>query len=56
MGKDEVTIDFNGVLTMEQLEQMEERANDMIYENLPILEAWPSPEELKTIPYQTKKN
>ena len=39
MGKDEVTIDFNGVLTMEQLEQMEERANDMIYENLPILEA-----------------
>ena len=55
MGKDEVTIDFNGVLTMEQLEQMEERANDMIYENLPILEAWPSPEELKTIPYRSKK-
>lgn len=55
MGKDEVTIDFNGVLTMEQLEQMEEQANDMIYENLPILETWPSPEELKTIPYRSKK-
>lgn len=55
MGKEEITIDFNGVLTMEQLEKVEEEANDMIYENLPVLETWPSPEELKTISYRSKK-
>lgn len=55
MGKDEITIDFNGVMTMEQLEEVEEQANDMIYENLPIIETWPSPEERKTIPYRSKK-
>ena len=55
MGKDEITIDFNGVLTMEELEQIEEQANNMIYENLPVLETWPDPEELKNISYRSKK-
>ena len=31
MGADEVTIDFNGVLTQEQLEMLEDEANEIVY-------------------------
>ena len=55
MGKEEVTVDFNGVLTMEQLEEIETEVNDMIYADLPVLEKYPTKEELETLDYRSKK-
>lgn len=47
MGADEVTIDFNGVLTQEQLEMLEDEANEIVYANVPVKVLYPSDEELK---------
>lgn len=55
MGKDEVTIDFNGPLTWEQALEIEKETNRLIYDNLPVIETYPSPEELKELPYRSKK-
>jgi alanyl-tRNA synthetase len=55
MGKDEVTVDFDGVLTKEQLEKAEAEANDKIWQNVPVLESFPSKEELSNMDYRSKK-
>lgn len=55
MGREEVTVDFNGVLTMEQLEEIEDRVNRIIMENRPVLELHPSGEELAAMEYRSKK-
>ena len=55
MGADVTTIDFDGVIPEEALEEIEAQANEAIWENLPIRCWYPSPEELPAIPYRTKK-
>ena len=55
MGDNEVTVDFNGPLTMEQLQEVEREANRMIYENLPVNQLYPTEEELHKIDYRSKK-
>lgn len=55
MGEHEVTIDFNGPLTMEQVIETEREANWMIYENLPVNQLYPTEEELHNIEYRSKK-
>jgi alanyl-tRNA synthetase len=55
MGKDEVTVDFNGILTMEQIEEVEAEVNDLIWQNIPVLETYPSKEELDAMDYRSKK-
>ena len=55
MGADFVTIDFDGVLTEEQLRQIELEANEFVWKNVPILISYPDAEELKTIAYRSKK-
>lgn len=55
MGTDEITIDFNGLLTWEDLKDIEEEANGIIYENREILAEFPSGEELKKLDYRSKK-
>lgn len=55
MGKEEVTVDFNGILTMDQLETIETEVNRMITEDLPVLEQYPSAEELAVLEYRSKK-
>ncbi len=55
MGNDEITIDYNGVITKESLDKIEIEANKIIYENLPIEIYYPSEEELKNINYRSKK-
>lgn len=55
MGADEVTIDFNGVLTQEQLEMLEDEANEIVYANVPVKVLYPSDEELKNLEYRSKK-
>ncbi len=55
MGKDEITVDFNGVLSWEQIEAIETEVNELIWENIPILETYPSKEELSVLNYRSKK-
>ena len=55
MGKEEITIDFNGTMTMEQLKELEIKANQVVYENVPFVITCPSQEELETMEYRSKK-
>lgn len=55
MGSAEVTVDFNGLLTTEQLDRLEDMANQLIYDNVPVEECFPGPEELAALDYRSKK-
>ncbi len=55
MGEEEVTVDFDGILTMEEAEEMETAANEKIYENLPVEIWYPEEEELEALSYRSKK-
>lgn len=54
LGRDAVTMDFNGVLTEEQLRVVEEAANKAITANIVVEARFPSKEELKTMDYRSK--
>ena len=55
VGKDTVTIDFNADITPDDLATIERAANAYIQADHPISITYPSPEELKTLPYRSKK-
>lgn len=55
MGADTVTIDYNADISWEQALDAERRANEYIWADMPIDIAFPSPEELKSIDYRSKK-
>ena len=55
IGGDAVTIDFDGEITWEQLQDIEQAVNRVVWENLPVRCFVPSREELPLIPYRTKK-
>lgn len=55
MGREEMTIDLNGSLTWEQLMEIEQEANAIVYANLPVHVSYPSPEELAVLEYRSKK-
>ena len=55
MGEEITTIDFSGKLTPEQLREVEDEVNQMIWRNEPV-HAWIPPEQERTqIPYRSKK-
>ena len=54
MGTDAITIDFNGVLTKSQLQEIEELANRVVTENVEFQVLYPSSEELESIFYRSK--
>lgn len=56
MGADVVTIDFDGPVPAEDLQEIEDAANNAIWQDLPIKCWYPSPEELPTVPYRRKKD
>lgn len=49
-----VTMDFNGVISSEDLEKIETEANQAIIENIPVEVSFPTKEELKTLEYRSK--
>ncbi len=49
------TIDFNGTLDREQLDQIEILANKCVFENVDIKAFYPTDEQLKNIKYRSKK-
>lgn len=55
MGKDVVTVDFNGVLTDADLTLVEAAANQMLYQNLPVAASHPDPQTLEKLSYRSKK-
>lgn len=55
MGSEAVTVDFDGVLTKEQLFDVEMEANEAVLKNVPVTASYPSGEELKQIDYRSKK-
>lgn len=55
MGSDVITIDFNGPLTTEQMEEIQAKVNDRIWEDKEVEITYPGPEELAELPYRSKK-
>jgi alanyl-tRNA synthetase len=52
---EEIQLDLDGVLTWEQLLEIEHQANEIIWKNVPLHIWYPSPEELRSIDYRSKK-
>ena len=55
MGADSVIIDYNADIPWEGVLEIEARANRYIWENHPFEVLWPNAEELKALPYRSKK-
>lgn len=55
MGKDFVTIDFNGMLTEDEIAAAQKAANAKILEDVEILAEYPEEETLRTLDYRSKK-
>lgn len=55
LSMDTMTLDLSGELSWEELMDIERAVNRLIRENLPVNIFYPSPEELKTIDYRSKK-
>ncbi|MBT9779840.1 alanyl-tRNA editing protein [Clostridium sp. MCC353] len=55
MGSEEVTVDFNGVLDAQQLREIELEANQVVYDNVPVLAGYPDEETLHRMDYRSKK-
>lgn len=49
-----VTFDFNGELTREQIDEIEDEANDIIYKNIKVNTYFPDEKELTTLEYRSK--
>lgn len=54
LGEDNVTLDFNGVLTKEELREVEYAANEAVAANVDILVSYPDDKELETLEYRSK--
>ena len=52
LGSDDVTFDFNGPLTREQLDKIELMANETVYKNLPVYTYYP--DDPSTLEYRSK--
>ena len=55
LGEAEVTMDVDGILNREQLDEVELIANKVIYDNVSVIGYYPDRESLKTLEYRSKK-
>lgn len=55
VGAEVLEVDFDGPIPAEDLPELELAVNKAIWENVPVLCYVPSPEELPSIPYRTKR-
>ena len=55
MGSETITLDVDGEVPEAVLKEIEAKANQYVWENHPIEITHPSEEELKTLPYRSKK-
>ena len=54
LGFSEVTLDFDGVITLEQLREIEKEANRIVWKNLPVYATFPDKESLASLSYRSK--
>lgn len=54
LGREAVTLDFNGPLTLEELRSIEKEANEAVMANLCVLVSFPSPAALSELAYRSK--
>lgn len=54
LNENEVTFDFNGFFTAEQLDELEYEANVKVWRNLPVTAYYPDAETLESTPYRAK--
>lgn len=54
LGEKEVTLDFNGSISREELAEIEREANRAVFANLPVRISFPDRETLKTLEYRSK--
>lgn len=55
LGREDVTLDISGELTREQLDDIEDRANEAVTANVPVTASYPPPQTLQALPYRSKK-
>lgn len=55
IGTAEVTLDFNGIVTEEELREIERSANEKVWSNLAVKTWYPEPSEIASIEYRSKK-
>ena len=55
MGENNMTVDFNGIVTADQLAEIERLSNEAVYANIPIESIYPTDEELANYDYRSKK-
>ena len=55
MGRDTITIDFDGIIPQEDLPELENAVNRAIWANLPVSTRFAQGDELAAIPYRSKK-
>ena len=54
LGEEEITIDLSGPVTWADVQEVERRANRAVSENVPVVCAYPAPEELEHLEYRSK--
>lgn len=54
LGREDMTLDFDGMLSRERLNELEQLANEVIYKNIEIKCEFPSADILKTLEYRSK--
>ena len=55
MGSELITVDFDGSIPTEELDEIEAEVNRAVWANLPVRCWYPTPEELPTVSYRTKR-
>lgn len=55
MGESCITVDFNGVVSAEDLAEIEKLSNEAIYKNIPVEAIYPTDDELENYNYRSKK-
>lgn len=55
MDEEKIQADYDGVLTKENIDVIEQTINDVIHQNLPVVETYPSVEELEHLEFRSKK-
>lgn len=54
MSETEVRLDLDGTFTDEQIRNLERKANEVVYKNIPITISFPTDEEAKELTYRSK--
>lgn len=54
LGETETTLDFDGPITLEEIRELEGKANEVIYKNLPVNVSFPAGDVLATLDYRSK--